>query len=159
MRKGISLFCIITLGVINSIVLAQDIQRSNHHMILISHPDSHMIDSSTGWSNHFFKKIKKGKSYKEARRGLLLNNGTLLFYFEESRPATKEEKIKRAQEFNRRWKELEKRAKITLPGTKKRLEDITGGFGYQSPGWFTQNWSYLLLSIKDHGLELWQPKF
>ncbi len=35
----------------------------------------------------------------------------IVFYFEETRPATEEEKVRRAQEFEKNWKELKLKAK------------------------------------------------
>ncbi len=37
----------------------------------------------------------------------------------------------------------------------KRLKGVTGGFGYQPPAAFTEDWRYLLLNLTDGGLELW----
>ncbi len=47
----------------------------------------------------------------KAITAVLLNNGTVVSYFEETRPATEEEKARRIEEFERQWKELEAKAK------------------------------------------------
>ncbi len=36
----------------------------------------------------------------------------------------------------------------------RRLEGITGGFGYQPPAWLSANWDYLLLVLKGGEVEL-----
>ncbi len=61
------------------------------------------------WSGPF--EFKRTWSYEKAIRGILLKNGTVVFYFEQTRPATQEEKAKRLEEFERQWKELEAKAK------------------------------------------------
>ncbi len=85
--KRIFLFAIIPLVMMAEVALAQDVSRSD------------LLEFKRLWF------------YEKAIKGALLNDGTAVFYFEETRPATEEEKAKRAQEFERKWKELEVRAR------------------------------------------------
>ncbi len=85
--KRTFLFYIIPLWMVANVVLAQDISRSD------------------------FFEFKRIWFYEKAIRAALLNNGIVVFYFEETRPVTEEEKEKRSQEFERQWRELEKKDK------------------------------------------------
>lgn len=65
----------------------------------------------------------KARYFPTATKGILLDNGVIVFYFEETRLPTEEEKIKRTNHFEKEWMELERKSKESIPKMEKSVEE------------------------------------